>query len=151
MTDAAAAVEKVWRTESPRLLGALLRITRDLGRAEDLAQDALVQALDRWPSTGVPDNPAAWLMTVAKRRAIDQFRAGERQLKAYAQVAADVANQYEESFEMDHLEDDELRLTFICCHRSLTDDTRTVLTLRLVAALTTREIARAYLTSEATI
>lgn len=151
MTDAAAVVEEVWRTESSRLLGALLRITRDVGRAEDLAQEALAQALAQWPSTGVPDNPAAWLMTTARRRAIDQFRAGERQLKAYAEVAAGAAEAYEEAFEVDRLEDDVLRLMFVCCHPSLTDDTRTVLTLRMVAGLTTREIARAYLTSEATV
>src|SRR5262249_51454630 len=108
-------------------------------------------ALAQWPKAGVPDNPAAWLMTAAKRRAIDQFRAGERRLKAYAEVADGVAEAYEDAFEVDHLDDDELRLMFICCHASLTDDTRTVLTLRMVAGLTTREIARAYLTSEATI
>ena len=151
MTDTAAAVEEAWRAESPRLLGALLRITRDVGRAEDLAQEALAQALAQWPTTGVPDNPGAWLMTTAKRRAIDQFRAGERQLRAYAEIAAGAAVAYEESFQFDHVEDDVLRLMFVCCHPSLTDDTRTVLTLRMVAGLTTREIARAYLTSEATV
>jgi RNA polymerase sigma factor (sigma-70 family) len=151
VTDPAATVEEVWRAESSRLLGALLRITRDIGRAEDLAQEALAQALRQWPATGIPDNPAAWLMTTAKRRAIDQFRSGERQLKAYAQVAAGAAEAYEEAFDVDHLEDDVLRLMFVCCHPSLTDDTRSVLTLRLVAGLTTREIARAYLTSEGTV
>lgn len=151
MKDPASAVEEVWRQESSRLLGALLRITRDVGRAEDLAQEAFAQALAQWPQTGVPENPAAWLMTTAKRRAIDQFRAGERQVRAYAEVAAGVAEGYEEKFTVDHLEDDVLRLMFICCHPSLTTDTRTVLTLRMVAGLTTREIARAYLTSEATV
>ncbi len=151
MKDPASAVEQVWRQESSHLLGALLRITRDVGRAEDLAQEALAQALAQWPRTGVPDNPAAWLMTTAKRRAIDQFRAGERQVRAYAQVAAGVVEGYEEQFTVDHVEDDVLRLMFICCHPSLTAETRTVLTLRMVAGLTTREIARAYLTSEATV
>ncbi|AEV84303.1 RNA polymerase subunit sigma-24 [Actinoplanes sp. SE50] len=151
MTDPAGTVEQVWRQESSRLLGALLRITRDVGRAEDLAQEALAQALAQWPRTGVPDNPAAWLMTTAKRRAIDQFRAGERQVRAYAEVAVGVVEGYEQKFTVDHLEDDVLRLMFICCHPSLTADTRTVLTLRMVAGLTTREIARAYLTSEATV
>ena len=151
MKDPTAAVEEVWRQESSRLLGALVRITRDVGRAEDLAQEALAQALAQWPQTGVPDNPAAWLMTTAKRRAIDQFRAGERQVRAYAEVAAGVVDAYEEQFNVDHLEDDALRLMFICCHPSLTEDTRTVLTLRMVAGLTTREIARAFLTSEATV
>jgi len=149
--DTAAAVEQAWRHESSRLVGALLRITRDLARAEDLAQEALAAALAQWPADGVPDNPGAWLMTTAKRRAIDQMRAGERQLRAYATLSADVAESYEERFEVDHVEDDALRLMFICCHPSLSDDTRTVLTLRLVAGLTTREIARAYLTSEATV
>jgi RNA polymerase sigma factor (sigma-70 family) len=149
--DAIAAVEQAWRRESSRLLGALLRITRDLSRAEDLAQEALAAALAQWPEQGVPDNPGAWLMIAAKRRAIDQLRAGERQLRAYATLSRDAAESYEEEFAFDHVEDDALRLMFICCHPSLSDDTRTVLTLRLVAGLTTREIARAYLTSEATV
>lgn len=151
MTDPAAAVEEVWRQESSRLLGALLRITRDVGRAEDLAQEALVAALAQWPKDGIPANPAAWLMTTAKRRAVDQFRAGERQVRAYATLSSEAAQAYEDAFEVDHVEDDVLRLMFVCCHPSLTDDTRTVLTLRLVAGLTSREIARAYLTSEATV
>ncbi|MCL1869932.1 MAG: sigma-70 family RNA polymerase sigma factor [Promicromonosporaceae bacterium] len=151
MTDAAAALDEVWRRESPRLVSALLRITRDLGRAEDLAQEALAAALAQWPSDGVPDNPAAWLMTTAKRRAVDQLRAGERQARAYAELSVRAAEAYEESFTFDHVEDDQLRLMLICAHPSLSDDTRTVLTLRLVAGLTTREIARAYLTSEATV
>lgn len=149
--DPAAVVEEVWRQESPRLLGALLRVTRDLTRAEDLAQEAVAQALAQWPASGVPANPAAWLMTTAKRRAIDQFRAGERQLRAYAEVSAATAEAYEESFTVDHIEDDVLRLLFMCSHPALTPDTRTVLTLRLVAGLSTREIARAYLASESTI
>lgn len=151
MTEPAAAVEEVWRSESSRLLGALLRITRDVGRAEDLAQEAMAQALAQWPVSGIPDNPAAWLMTTAKRRAIDQLRAGERQVRAYAELSASAREAYEEAFEVDHVEDDVLRLMFVCCHPTLTDDTRTVLTLRLVAGLTSREIARAYLTSEATV
>lgn len=149
--DPVAAVERAWRQESSRLLGALLRITRDLARAEDLAQEALAAALAQWPADGVPDNPGAWLMTTAKRRATDQLRAGERQLRAYATLAAEVAEAYEEEFTVDHVDDDVLRLMFICCHPSLSTDTRTVLTLRLVAGLSTREIARAYLTSEATV
>lgn len=149
--DAADAVEEAWRSESPRLLGALLRITRDLDRAEDVAQEALAQALAQWPATGVPDNPAAWLMTTARRRAMDLFRAGERQQRAYAEVAAGVEETVEDSYDVDHVEDDVLRLMFLCCHPSLSDDTRTVLTLRMVAGLSSREIARAYLTSEATV
>ncbi|WP_141015112.1 RNA polymerase sigma factor [Nocardioides sambongensis] len=153
--DAADAVEEAWRTESPRLLGALLRITRDLDRAEDVAQEALAQALAQWPESGVPDNPAAWLMTTARRRAMDLFRAGERRQRAYAEVAAGVGEAVEEAAEdayvEDHVEDDVLRLMFLCCHPSLSDDTRTVLTLRMVAGLSSREIARAYLTSESTV
>lgn len=151
MSDPATTIEEVWRRESPRLLGALLRITRDVGRAEDLAQEAVAQALAQWPSTGIPENPAAWLMTTARRRAIDQLRSGERQLRAYAEVAASTVADYEDAFTVDHVEDDVLRLMFVCCHPSLTDETRTVLTLRLVAGLSTREIARAYLTSEGTV
>lgn len=155
MTDAVAAVEEAWRRESSRLVGALLRITRSLDRAEDLAQDALAQALATWPTTGVPDNPAAWLMTTAKRRAIDQFRAGERQLRAYAEVAAGTEEAYQAAFDEalvdEHIADDVLRLMFICAHPALSDDTRTVLTLRSVSGLSTREIARAYLTSESTL
>lgn len=153
--DAAGVVEEVWRAESSRLLGALLRITRSMDRAEDLAQEALAQALARWPETGVPDNPAAWLMTAAKRRAIDQLRAGERQLRAYADVAADSRESYETAFDdalaSEHVADDQLRLMFVCAHPALTPETRTVLTLRMVAGLSTREIARAHLASEGTI
>lgn len=155
MTDVGKAVDKAWRSESSRLVGALLRITRSLDRAEDLAQDALAQALATWPTSGVPDNPGAWLMTTAKRRAIDQFRAGERQLRAYAEVAAGTEEAYEAAFDTalasEHIADDVLRLMFTCAHPALTDDTRTVLTLRTVAGLSTREIARAYLTSESTV
>ncbi|WP_036555574.1 RNA polymerase sigma factor [Nocardioides insulae] len=152
---AAAAVEEAWRTEAPRLLGALLRITRSMDRAEDLAQEALAQALVAWPRDGVPERPGAWLMTTAKRRAIDQFRAGERRLRAYTEVAAGLSEAYEAEFDealsADRVEDDVLRLMFTCCHPALTPDTRTVLTLRMVAGLSTREIARAYLTTEATV
>lgn len=155
MVDEARVVEQVWRQESSRLLGALLRITRSVDRAEDLAQEALVQALEAWPRTGVPDNPAAWLMSTAKRRAIDQFRAGERQLRAYAQVGESTREAYEAEFDQalsdEHVRDDVLRLMFTCCHPSLTPESRTVLTLRLVAGLSTREIARAFLSSESTV
>ncbi|SKB08151.1 RNA polymerase sigma factor [Aeromicrobium choanae] len=153
--DEARVVEQVWRQESSRLLGALLRITRSVDRAEDLAQEALAQALESWPRTGVPDNPAAWLMNTAKRRAIDQFRAGERQLRAYAEVGAGTREAYEAEFDEalaeEHVRDDVLRLMFTCCHPALTPESRTVLTLRLVAGLSTREIARAFLSSESTV
>lgn len=151
----ADVVEETWRRESSRLLGALLRITRDMDRAEDLAQEALTQALDAWPRTGVPDNPGAWLMHTAKRRAVDQFRAGERRLRAYTKAGAELQEAYEAEFDAalagDRVEDDVLRLMFLCCHPSLTEDSRTVLTLRMVAGLSSREIARAYLAGEATI
>lgn len=155
MADEARVVEQVWRQESSRLLGALLRITRSVDRAEDLAQEALTQALESWPRTGIPDNPAAWLMSTAKRRAIDQFRAGERQLRAYAEVGQSTREAYEAEFDQaltdEHVRDDVLRLMFTCCHPSLTPESRTVLTLRLVAGLSTREIARAFLSSESTV
>jgi len=155
VVDAAVAVEELWRQESSRLLGALLRITRSVDQAEDLAQEALAQALDTWPRSGIPDNPAAWLMTAAKRRAIDHFRAGERQLRAYAVAAHGSAEAYEAEFDEalsdEHIRDDVLRLMFTCAHPALSEDSRTILTLRLVAGLSTREIARAYLTSEATV
>lgn len=151
-SDLHRSVESVWRLESTKLIAALVRITRDLGLAEDLAQDALEAALSQWPKTGIPDNPAAWLMAVAKRRAIDGFRRRERQDRAYSDIAEgqeDIVATIETA--VDHVEDDVLRLMFVCCHPSLGDDAQRTLTLRLVAGLTTSEIARSFLTSEATI
>ncbi len=151
-SDLHRSVEAVWRLESTKLVAALVRITRDVGLAEDLAQDALEAALSQWPESGIPDNPAAWLMAVAKRRAIDGFRRRERQDRAYGALAEgreDVVAGIETA--VDHVEDDVLRLMFICCHPALGDDARRTLTLRLVAGLTTSEIARSFLTSEATI
>jgi RNA polymerase sigma factor (sigma-70 family) len=156
-TPAAAAkgaIEAVWRLESTRLIAALVRIVRDVGMAEDLAQDALVAALAQWPHEGIPNNPAAWLMTAAKRRAIDQFRQGERRERSYTAIARDQADEVtvpDFASALDHVEDDVLRLMFLCCHPSLTSDAQTTLTLKLVGGLTTREIARSFLTSEATI
>lgn len=149
-----AAIEAVWRLESTRLLAALVRIVRDVAQAEDLAQDALVAALTTWPADGVPRNPGAWLMTVAKRRAVDRARSAQRRDRAYAAVAAELPtgpDAVEIDGAVDHLEDDVLRLMFLCAHPSLTPDTQATLTLKFVAGLTTREIARAYLTSESTI
>jgi RNA polymerase sigma factor (sigma-70 family) len=146
------SVEAVWRLESTRLVAALVRITRDVGLAEDLAQDALEAALAQWPETGIPDKPGAWLMSVAKRRAIDTFRRRERQDRAYGEIGQrkeDVVADIESS--IDHVEDDVLRLMFICCHPALSSDAQITLTLRLLAGLTTKEIARSFLTSEATI
>lgn len=149
-----SAIEAVWRLESTRLLAALIRMVRDVALAEDLAQDALVAALTAWPSDGVPHNPGAWLMTVAKRRAVDQHRSARRRDRAYTAVAADLATGLEpvEILDsVDHLADDVLRLMFLCAHPSLTPETQATMTLRFVGGLTTREIARAYLTSESTI
>jgi RNA polymerase sigma factor (sigma-70 family) len=148
------AVEAVWRLESTRLIAGLVRMVRDLGLAEDLAQDALVAALAQWPEAGVPDNPGAWLMTTAKRRGVDQFRRRDRRDRIYAAVAqAQGSDVSEEDFlaAVDHVEDDVLRLMFICCHPVLTPEAQCTLTLKLVGGLTTREIARAYLTTEATV
>jgi RNA polymerase sigma factor (sigma-70 family) len=150
--DLHRSIEAVWRLESTRLIAALVRITRDVGLAEDLAQDALEAALAQW-SSGVPRQPGAWLMTVAKRRAIDGFRRRERQDVAYAQLAerggAGVVDDIVSA--VDHVEDDVLRLMFICCHPALGHDAQVTLTLRLMAGLSTAEIARSFLTSEATV
>jgi len=148
--DPHRSIDAVWRLESTRLVGALVRIVRDVGLAEDLAQDALVAALAQWPASGVPANPGAWLMAVAKRRAIDGFRRDERQDRAYAELGqlpgpVDVENA------ADHVEDDVLRLMFLCCHPALSSDAQVTLALRLLAGLTVKEIARSFLTAEATI
>ena len=151
--DVHRSIEAVWRLESTRLVAALVRITRDVGLAEDLAQDALVAALAQWPESGVPDRPGAWLVAVAKRRAIDGFRRRDRRDSIYAEIAArergvvvdDIADA------VDHVEDDVLRLMFVCCHPALGSDAQVTLTLRLMAGLTTGEIARSFLTSEPTI
>lgn len=149
--DLHRSVEAVWRLESTRLVAALVRITRDVGLAEDLAQDALEAALAQWPESGVPDKPGAWLMSVAKRRAIDTFRRRERQDRAYGELEQreDIVAGIESS--IDHVEDDVLRLMFICCHPALSSDAQITLTLRLLAGLTTKEIARSFLTSDTTI
>ena len=148
-----AAIEAVWRLESTRLIAALVRIVRDVGLAEDVAQDAIVAALAQWPASGVPENPAAWLMTTAKRRAVDTFRSRARHDRAAAAIAHDLAEAVEEdpTAGIDHVEDDVLRLMFICCHPALTPDMQTTLTLKLVAGLSAREIARAYFAPEPTI
>jgi RNA polymerase sigma factor (sigma-70 family) len=147
-------IEAVWRLESTRLIAGLVRMVRDVGLAEDLAQDALVAALQQWPISGVPDNPGAWLMTIAKRRGIDQFRRRDRRDQLYAALAhAQGSDMPDEDLlaAVDHVDDDVLRLMFICCHPVLTPEAQCTLTLRLVAGLTSREIARAYLTTEATV
>jgi RNA polymerase sigma factor (sigma-70 family) len=149
-------IQQVWRDESARLVGALTRLTRDLGLAEDLAQDALVAALQQWPDDGVPDNPAAWLMQTAKRRAIDHFRRADTLRRRTAELGH--ALQEREEVDMpdldafvDHIDDDVLRLIFLTCHPALSPESRAALTLRLVGGLTVPEIARAFLTKDATI
>lgn len=146
------SIETVWRLESTRLIAALVRITRDVGLAEDLAQDALVAALAQWPEAGVPANPGAWLMAVAKRRAIDGFRRREREDEIYADIAERSSTVVADiELAVDHVEDDVLRLMFICCHPALGSDAQVTLALRLLAGLSVSEIARSFLTSEATI
>ncbi len=149
----AAAITAVWRAESTRLVAALTRLTRDIGAAEDLAQDALVAALEQWPASGVPRNPAAWLMTVAKRRGIDQIRRAQNLRQkteelGHAQLAAGEDEAPDLDAHVDHIEDDVLRLMFLCCHPSLSPESRTALTLRMVGGLTTTEIARGFLVGD---
>lgn len=153
---AGRAIDAVWRIESPRLIAGLTRLTRDVGVAEDLAQDALVAALEQWPASGVPANPGAWLMAIGKRRAIDRFRRedlGERKRDEFGRVelAREEATPDFEASPGDDVGDDLLRLVFIACHPVLSRHARVALTLRLIGGLATAEIARAYLASEATI
>ena len=153
MTPTGDAITAVWRRESVRLVAALTRMTRDLDLAEDLAQDALVTALEQWPDQGVPANPGAWLMAVAKRRAIDQFRRSDTLRRRTAELAHGLEEAEEPDLDaaIDHIEDDVLRLAFLCCHPVLPPESRAALTLRLVGGLTTQEIARAYLVKDATM
>ncbi len=150
--DPTAAVVAAWRVESARLVGALTRMTHDVALAEDLAQDALVAALEQWPATGVPEKPAAWLMTVAKRRGIDHVRRAATLRAKVATLEVDHGGEEEAmpdlDDQVDHIEDDVLRLIFLCCHPALSAESRTALTLRLVGGLTTAEIARGFLASE---
>lgn len=151
------AVEAVWRIESPKLIAALARMTRDVGLAEDFAQDALVAALEQWPSEGIPRNPGAWLMAIAKRRAIDQFRRHSLVDRKHDQLGYEIAARQEDAAPDldaaldDAVGDDLLRLIFTACHPVLSTEARVALTLKLVAGLTTEEIARAFLASDTTI
>ncbi len=152
--DPAEVVYAAWRTESARLVGALTRMTRDVELAQDLAQDALVAALEQWPVSGVPENPIAWLMTIAKRRGIDHFRRADslrRKLGELEHVREGADEMADLDGHVDYIEDDVLRLIFLSCHPSLTAESRAALTLRLVGGLTTAEIARGFLVSEATM
>ncbi|WP_418064264.1 RNA polymerase sigma factor [Pimelobacter simplex] len=148
------AVVEVWRREAPLLIAALTRLTRDVALAEDLAQDAFVTALEQWPATGVPANPAAWLMTTAKRRAIDAFRRADtlrRKTAELERTAGEADPMPDLDAHVDYIEDDVLRLMFLCCHPALTPESRAALTLRMVGGLTTTEIARGFLVPDATM
>ena len=156
-TDTHAAIEAVWRIESPKLIASLTRMVHDVGLAEDLAMDALVVALDKWPVTGVPDNPAAWLMATAKHRALDSIRRDRMLERKHSEMAPEVerlqdsvVDDLHEAID-DDIGDDLLRLVFMTCHPVLTTEARVALTLRLLGGLTTGEIARAFLTSEPTV
>ncbi|MBE9916170.1 RNA polymerase sigma factor [Paenibacillus donghaensis] len=147
-------IDAIWRIESPKLIAGLTHMVRDVGLAEDLAQDALVIALEKWPEAGIPDNPGAWLMTTAKRRAIDLLRRKKRldeKYEEYGRGAALYSEQDLASVIEDEIEDDLLRLIFMTCHPVLSQEARVALTLRLLGGLTTDEIARAFLTAESTI
>jgi RNA polymerase sigma factor (sigma-70 family) len=147
-------VEAVWRIESAKLVAALARVTGDVGLAEELAQDALVAALERWPQTGVPDKPAAWLMATAKHRAVDVFRRSERLQRKTAELGRELVEAEEPDWAaaLDQVvEDDLLRLVFTACHPVLSREARVALTLRLLGGLTTAEIARAFLVPESTV
>ncbi len=147
------AIEAVWRIESARLLGGIVRIVRDLDWAEDLAQEALVIALTRWPSSGIPDNPGAWLRATARNRAFDELRRKDIAVRKHGQIGNDttLANHLEAATDDEDLGDDLLRLILIACHPVLSAEARTALTLRLLGGLTTEEIARAFLVPAPTI
>src|SRR6202165_4760777 len=155
--QAAEAIDAVWRIESARLIAGLARIVGDVGIAEDLAQDALVAALEQWPESGVPDNPGAWLMATAKHRAIDQLRRRAMLDKKHEQLGHELAALQENAVTDldaaidDHVGDDMLSLIFTACHPVLATEARLALTLRLLGGLTTDEIARAFLVPKATI
>jgi RNA polymerase sigma factor (sigma-70 family) len=156
-TDAHRTIDAVWRIESARLIAGLMRLVRDVGVAEELAQDALVVALEQWPRLGIPDNPGAWLMATAKHRAIDQLRRQRMLARKHEALGHELEMEQEHQDEMvevsadDVVGDDLLRLMFIACHPLLSTEARTALTLKLLAGLTTTEIARAFLVPEPTI
>src|SRR5678816_2963881 len=157
MSDVHKTIEVVWKSESTRLVAAIARVTRDVGIAEELAQDALVAALERWPEEGMPENPAAWLMTAAKRRAIDSLRRGLMLVQKHEEIARQLEVQQQRLGDaMDQaldqvIDDDVLRLIFTACHPILAVEGRIALTLRLIGGLTTAEIARAFLVPEKTL
>src|SRR5438094_6077524 len=156
-SDTQRTIDAIWRIESARLIAGLARIVRDVGVAEDLAQDALVAALEQWPESGVPDNPGAWLMATAKHRAIDLLRRSTRLERKHAMLGHELEARHEEAARDlqtasdEDIGDDLLRLMFISCHPVLSTEARAALTLRLLGGLTTEEIARAFLVPVATI
>src|SRR3989440_10154796 len=147
-SDTHRTIDAVWRIESARLIAGLARIVRDVGLAEELAQDALVVALERWPESGVPDNPGAWLMATAKHRAIDLFRRNKLLERKHEELARELKTQQETAManfdtpSEEDIGDDLLRLLFISCHPVVSREARVALTLRLLGGLTTQEIAR---------
>jgi len=155
-TDTHSAIDAVWRIESARIIAGLARIVRDVGLAEELAQDALVAALQQWPESGIPDNPGAWLMAAAKHRAIDFFRRQKRLERKHEELGRELQAQemavpdFNAALD-DYIGDDLLRLVFISCHPVLSTEARVALTLRLLGGLTTEEIARAFLVPEPTV
>src|SRR5947207_9590888 len=156
-TDVNRAINAVWRIESARLIAGLARIVRDVGLAEDLAQEALLAALERWPESGIPDNPGAWLMATAKHRAIDHLRRSKLLERKHEELGREIEAQQEmaapdlDAAIDDNIGDDLLRLVFIACHPVLSTEARVALTLRLLGGLTTEEIARAFLVPEPTV
>ena len=155
-SDAHRAIDAVWRIESARLIAGLTRLVRDVGRAEDLAQDALVAALEQWPASGIPDNPGAWLMATAKHRALDLLRRDKMLDRKHEELGVQLREQEEAVPDLDAAADDDvgddlLRLMFMTCHPVLATEARVALTLRLLGGLTSEEIARAFLAPEPTI
>ena len=155
-TDTHRAIDAVWRIESAKLIAALARMVRDVGLAEDLAQEALVAALEQWPGSGIPEKPGAWLMATAKRRAIDHFRRGQMLERKHGELGREfeIREQTVPDFDAaldDEIGDDLLRLIFTACHPVLSTEARLALTLRLLGGLTTDEIARAFLVPETTM
>jgi RNA polymerase sigma factor (sigma-70 family) len=155
-TDTQRAIETVWKMESAKVIAGLTRIVRDVGMAEDLAQDALVSALEQWPQSGIPRNPAAWLTAAAKHRAIDHFRRNKMLDRKHQELGYELETQQESVPDFDaalddNVGDDMLSLIFIACHPVLSTEARVALTLRLMGGLTTEEIARAFLVAEPTI
>lgn len=156
-SDTHRTIDAIWRIESPRLIAGLVRMVRDVGLAEDLAQDALLAALERWPTSGIPDNPGAWLMATAKNRGVDQLRRQALHQRKAPAISEDLESQYErarpdlDAALDDPVGDDLLRLIFITCHPVLSTEARVALTLRLLGGLATGEIARAFLVPEPTI